>query len=492
MKNVIRLTESDLIRIIKRTINEEESEYYEIPAEEYKKLLVMTGYNGRALSRIRKFGGKKIRVIGDLDLNGQPVTDLGELSVVGTLNIGNTKIKSLDGVTSTRHVYYYGTPYEDKLKLIERQKKLSLAQDRREEDVWNINNTDEEGIKANIAFDYAVSEGLLKAISEEERIELNGLETRLKELSDRMEIEEDPELLSEMEEDYDEIQERIDELSNYVDVYDLIPTKYNHYDMSMFESYTEGISFAVGTKEEADESLYEWVEQLIDDVGYNGFNRWIVERNIDGDEVANDFEDMFREWIYEDPRNYDIVRLPSKQQYEEIWLLEMEKWVYENMGVRAPIKYPTKEEGNVFDFYDSENNEFQLKKEGGRMVLYNDGNVVQPGQIYEDEETEEHKREREKRISYIESEIEDIKEEPDGELDEDSVEEAVEDKKYEISNDPKSLLDELGYDYKDYINKEKFIKDVVSEETYSALSSYDGQYDETKFNDVTYIVLRVD
>jgi len=170
MKNVIRLTESDLIRIIKRTINEEESEYYEIPAEEYKKLLAMTGYNGRALSRIRKFGGKKIKVIGDLDLNGLPVTDLGELSVNGMLNVGYTKIKSLDGVTTTRHVYYYGTPYEDKLKSIERQKKLSAAQDRREEDVWNINNTDEEGIKANIAFNYAVSEGLLKAISEEERI----------------------------------------------------------------------------------------------------------------------------------------------------------------------------------------------------------------------------------------------------------------------------------------------------------------------------------
>ena len=322
---------------------------------------------------------------------------------------------------------------------------------------------------------------------------MNELETRLKELSDRMEIEEDPELLSEMEEDYDEIQERIDELSNYVDVYDLIPSKYDHYDMSLFESYTEGVSFAVGTEEEADESLYEWVKNLIDDVGYNGFESWIVERNIDGDEVANDFEDMFREWIYEDPRNYDIVRLPSKEQYEEIWLLEMEKWVYENMGVRAPIKYPTKEEGNVFDFYDSEEkHEFKLKKEGGRMVLYKDGNVVQPGQIYEDEETEEHKREREKRISYIESEIEDIKEEPDGELDEDSVEDAVEDKKYEISNDPKPFLDELGYDYKHYINKEEFIKDVISRETYGVLASYDGQYDETKFNDVTYIVLRVD
>ena len=63
MNKVIKLTESDLIKIIKNKLNEQEDEFIEIPASEYLQLLSVTGYNGAALEKTRRFRGKKIKVI---------------------------------------------------------------------------------------------------------------------------------------------------------------------------------------------------------------------------------------------------------------------------------------------------------------------------------------------------------------------------------------------------------------------------------------------
>jgi len=482
-----------LLKTLRNIILEEENQNeYRISPEQYYDLLKKVAGQAQAIPLLPMFRNKKIVVGGSLDLSGnKKVTSLGNIKVEGNINVQGTNIKDTKGLNYTGRFTYWDTPLYQRELQIRQQKRIAENEQRREDKEWDLSNTDEEGRMANAAFNYAVELGLLKERTEEEEEEYQELEQRMSELKDRMEVEYDEDLRDEMSDEYDELEERLDELKNTTDVYDLYPEG-KHYDLHRFISLSQDFEIAVGTEYEADESMRDYFQEWVDSPEHY-INRDYASRHLDGDSIADEFEDMIRGWYEEDPSNYDVTRNLSSDQKEEIWLLEMEKWVYENMGVRAPIKYPTKEEGNVFDFYDSEEkHEFKLKKEGGRMVLYKDGNVVQPGQIYEDEETEEHKREREKRISYIESEIEDIKEEPDGELDEDSVEDAVEDKKYEISNDPKPFLDELGYDYKHYINKEEFIKDVISRETYGVLASYDGQYDETKFNDVTYIVLRVD
>jgi hypothetical protein len=303
-------------------------------------------------------------------------------------------------------------------------------------------------------------------------------------------------------EKYDEITNKIDELqdewdeimSGKVDLYDLKPI-YGNYSMSGFDSIEEGYEYNVGTIRESDVSLEDYVESLLDDIGYQGFSRHLIERHIDGDEVADSFENSIRDDIYENPEGWDIRRELSRDQYEEIWLLEMEKWVYENEGVRYPIKYPTKEDnGTVFDFMDEgEEHQFQLRYEGNKWTLYKDGSVAQPGQLYrDDEETQEHEDDRESRISDIEYEIDEIKENPDGDLDDSSVEYEIESRKDEVRRDPLQWLRDYDIDIKYYINREGVIDDLVSEYDYSALNSSYGNYDEININGNYYIVMRVD
>jgi hypothetical protein len=202
---------------------------------------------------------------------------------------------------------------------------------------------------------------------------------------------------------------------------------------------------------------------------------------------------MFRDDIYESPESYDIERELSKSQEEEIWLLEMEKWVYENDGVRAPIKYQTREEnGRVFDFMDeSEEHEFQLRYEGNRWTLFKDGSIVQPGQLYDDEDIEDHQDDRDSRISDIEYEIDEIKENPDGDLDESSVEYEIESKKEEVRRNPVQWLKDYDIDIKYYIDRDGLIDDLVNEYDYSALNSSYGTYDEITINGNYYIVMKV-
>jgi len=500
MKKVIKLTESDLIRIIKNKLNEEDSEFIEIPANEYLQLLSVTGYNGAALEKTRRFRGKKIKVIGDLDISGKPIKNLGTIYLQGTLEARNSKLETLDGVTITGSKWYWQTPFEDKEKERKRRQVLKDAQERRESGEWDLNNPNisDEGLRANAAFQYLVENADIEEMTDEEKEELKNLERRQQEISDRMEVEDDEELLSDLESEYDELQEEIDDLvKKDNDVYGLIPESYGHYDISSFKTVYDdfyGATVAVGTEYEADESKKEWIKQLLDDGGYRNFNQYTVERHIDGDEVANYFEDTIREWIYEDPDNYDVVRDLSKIQKEELWLLKMEKWVYENEGVRFPLKYPTAEEnGTVFDFWDeNEEHEFQLKYEGNRWTLYKDGSVVQPGQLYDDEDTQDHQDDRESRISDIEYEMQEIEENPDGDLDEDSIEEVVEDKKYDIAQDPMRWLRDYDMDIENFVDEDKFIEDVADDEDYGILNGYDGTYDIINLNNQSYVVMITD
>jgi hypothetical protein len=125
-------------------------------------------------------------------------------------------------------------------------------------------------------------------------------------------------------------------------------------------------------------------------------------------------------------------------------------------------------------------------------VLYKEGVMVQPEQLYDDEDTEEQKQEREERISEIEYERETILEEPDGDLDEDSVEEAVEDRKYDISQDPVRWLNDYGIDdYSPFINRRDFLDDLVDDLNYGRLGGYDDEYEEIEINGTRYIVVRI-
>ena len=498
MKRFIK--ESQLISRIKKLILEDVEEVRISPLG-YKDLLNKVAGQAHGLLRLPKFRGKKLVVTGNLDLNGDKrITDLGPIRIEGNLDVSHTNIKSLENVEVTGYPRFWGTPWEKELERRKRQKELAQAEERREEDVWNLNDTDNEGERANAAFEYAIDLRLVKARTEEDEIELRDLKAKLSELEDQMaQAEDDDEKYYELSDEFDEVQERVDELEGeYVDIYDLIPDG-SHYDLDSFRSISEGFVISVGTESEADESMKDYYEAYVDDpVSY--LSKDAISYHLDGNKVADEFESLVEEWVRDCPDCYSVELDLSDSQEEEIWLLEMEKWVYKNEGVRAPIKYATKEDGNVFDFEDEEGNRFQYKNTStdphtSHWVLFKEGQVVPPHQIYDDEDTEDHEDERDSRISDIEYEIQEIKDSPDGDPNESEIEDAVQDKLDDIRNDPFGFLEELGYDFKaiaGFVDKDDLLDTLIRDGNYGDLNGYDGNYDHIKVNGTDYIVMRTD
>ena len=94
--------------LIKKIIIEqsESQEYAEISADEFKDLAKLASYNLNVVSKMKRFGGKKIKVIGNLDLSdAENLNSLGNLAVVvGRLDISDTKVSDLsklEEVTNT-------------------------------------------------------------------------------------------------------------------------------------------------------------------------------------------------------------------------------------------------------------------------------------------------------------------------------------------------------------------------------------------------------
>ena len=169
-----------LISLLKNVIREQVDNEVRISPQEYKDLLMKVAGRANGILKLPKFRGKKLVVTGNLDLsNDKRITDLGPIKVEGNLDVSNTNIKSLENVEVTGYPRFWYTPWAKELDRRKRQRELADAEERREEDAWNLNDTDDEGERANAAFEYAVNLGLLKARTEDEEIELRELKTKL-------------------------------------------------------------------------------------------------------------------------------------------------------------------------------------------------------------------------------------------------------------------------------------------------------------------------
>ena len=499
MKKKIRLTENKLVSIILKLIKEDEIEKVYISPEEYIQYLKQVGFMAHAIPYLPKFRGKKLVVNGSLNLSNvegkQKIYKIGNIEVEGGLNVSYTNVKSLDDVKVTGHKTFWNTPYE---KVIERRKlqaKYDEQNERREDGDWDIKNTGYESPRANAAFQYAVNDGHLQSLDDEEKEEINELRQRIKDLEEEQENldagdENYSEKFDEITDQQSELEEEIKNLTNdKVDVYDLYSVG-SRWNLAEFESLSTKMTFAVGEYGEADDSLEDYYGEQVDDLD-SYFSKETLSSYIDADKIKEYYSDSVEEWVRDDPDGYGVDKELSSDQEEEIWLLEMEKWVYENEGVRAPIMYPTKEKDGTFDFYDSEDNELQYRREGNNSILYKDGQVVPPRQLYDDEDTEEHETDREDRISDIDSEIEDIKENPDGDPDESSIEDVVNNYlENEIGHDPARWLNSMGGDIGDFIDTRELLDDLVRNGDYGDLNGYDGTYDTVNINGTDYVVMR--
>lgn len=440
MKKVV-LKYNDLIKIIQEQVN---GEYYDITPEKYLELMELAGYNGKGLSRIKKFQGKPLRIIGDLNISGTPVKDLGNIAIVdGNLDISNTNVMSVDGIDIKGDVRDWNSgAHKARMRKIQLQK-IADADNRRQEGEWSLNNEDidEEGLRANAVYEYLVMDGTVEEMTDEDKIEINRLKSQISKLTNDYDDEDDPELVDAIYDQIGELEEELDDLMvNKADVYILYPEEYGNYGMTNFELLDGDGEYSVGTEEEMEKAALEQIENFIDDVGIDGFRSGYVDNYIDEDEVARWFEDMF----------YDDVRESPESYFDE----------------------------DDFEFTEEQQNRIEQLE----------------NQINEHEEKQSNTEDSDEYDEY-QNLIDELQEELDGiEIDteptEEMIENAVDSRLYDVRRHPASYIDDYGLDVKDFIDIDELIKGVYADDGYDGILTYDGAYEVVDIKGTDYYVFR--
>ena len=314
------------------------------------------------------------------------------------------------------------------------------AQIRRENNEW------EDYDLAHALMTYLIENGDWEGSSKEE------IQDQIDNL--RNEMENDPEVINDPDgpraqeygEDLNNLEEELEEAE---DVYELIPEPYDTEDYAGFEY--GGAEWLVATEEGADEYAYERVENLIDDIGYEGFNEGFVQNHIDGERMAYYYEEWFRDDVEEEPESY---------LDEDIYGDDME------------LTSEAKEE---------------IEKIKDMIGEFNE----------ELEETDDPimREEIEDKIEDLESEIEELTDDEDSyEFTEEAKERYVESRMDDVRYDPVSFLRDYGLEreIENFIDQESFIEDVIrSDGRGHTISSYDGSEDEVEYEGTTYYIYRM-
>ena len=101
--------------------------------------------------------------------------------------------------------------------------------------------------------------------------------------------------------------------------------------------------------------------------------------------------------------------------------------------------------------------------------------------------------ELQERLIEYDEEIEEIKEDPEGEFPDELIDDKVNELVRDVKQDPEWFLSEMGLNWDDYINKDEFIQGVIDTDGYGhTINSYDGTADEVYVDDTLFYVMRID
>ena len=330
------------------------------------------------------------------------------------------------------------------------------AQSRREDNEWALDgNTPDEGLKAHALLKYLVEYEGINALSNEDRIEMQRITDEIERLNQEYDADEDPrtDLLDEIS----SLEDELEEYSDYIDVYDIIPTG-SFYDTTEFEVIDSSVSnkrYAVGDDDEMQSSCYDYLESLIDDIGYEGFNSGFARQFLDTDAIISYAEDVYNQDVWDEPSAYfdDSERMLSNKQEEQIEIL------------KRRVEY-------------NENTISQLEE---RMDGENDDDIQ--------EKIDELRELSEEHIA----EMEEIEEDPEGDFPDDLIESKIDELVSDVRRDPEEFMESFGLSWSEYVDKDEFIEGVIDADGYGhTLNSYDGSADEVYVNDKLFYVMRID
>jgi len=394
----------------KNFLLEQDENLVTLTPDQYLDTLEDVGGIAARVSMLKPYRGKGIVINGDLDLRKfktvGPLT--GIVRVMGRLDISNTNVPNLDGVTVDRYVSNWGsTMHTIKLKQ-ERNKKLSELDDYRENDEWNTENKDDDSERTEALYDFLVQEGIPTLYEDD-----NG----------------------------DEIEE---------DKYFIYPSGTGTHGIGKQYEWLGGDTlqpdtYDVYTQDELDIAAKRYVENAVDDMGYDAFSEWVWDQALNKGEWRSWLEDFYEDIIRDDPEHYDIgLELSTNQQHQ---VNELKKTI-ENLKNRL--------------------------KSGGLS----------------DEET----KKIYVKIVGLEDTIEEITEDPQGGYDESSIENEINDRVNEYIDDIDDFIKHFGYEKSfimDFVDLDEVTEIVVNSDGYgNLLNSHDGEMFETQVNGDWYFVMR--
>ena len=258
----------------------------------------------------------------------------------------------------------------------------------------------------------------------------------------------------------DALEDEISELEELFDVYDLIPDG-SHYRLTRFKSNKDDIGeWVVGTYDMAYDSALQASREILDDIGLGGINESFLSSYIDEDDIVDDLKYYIESDVYDNPDVYlDETEDRELSRDQDLLIEELEEKIQSLIQKMDSMK-------SDLDDMDDESNEYEELSE----LISN----------VEDE------------IHEVESEIEDIKSSPEGDWDEDKMEDVIKDKLDDLRRDPQDFVENyLGQDWSEYIvrfiNLDDVAEGIVDADGFAHnLNTYDGIDRETSFNGQTY------
>tara|TARA_R110000868_G_scaffold232198_3_gene485711 strand:+ start:59 stop:1255 length:1197 start_codon:yes stop_codon:yes gene_type:complete len=390
---------------IRMYLNEQDEEWVSVSPEEYKDLLKYVNGDGSIINRLPDYKGKKIKIDGDLDLsyNGD-VTNIDSIDYVdGNLDITKTNITYFDKNKVKGWFRYYISRMEqiEKKKILD--KKLKVLNGYRENGEWNVeDNNDEVSNETEALFLHLMDIGSVGKYENEEG-------------------------------------ETVPEDKYFI----WTDSNHNHYE---WLGYKNGESeWMVIPDDKIRDVAREYLQDSIDDSGYETFSPHVWENNLDTQEVERWLYDYFSDDIRNNPEYFDVPISLSEQQenYVKIYTQKIEKLTR---------------------------------------------------RLSDEDLTEDQIEEIKDEISNIEEIIEDIHDSPEGDYSEEAIEDEINARVSDNSSDFMDFLKNIGYDTKyflEFVDVDGVIEDIIDHDSYgSIINRYDGNDDEYKVNGKWYHVMR--
>jgi hypothetical protein len=277
-----------LKKFFKNYILEQDDNLVSISPQDYLELLDDVGGIAERITRLKPYRNKGIVITGDLNLskykNVGPLT--GIVRVMGRLDISQTNVPNLNGITVDRYISDYGSSMWKIKEQAKLDQKLAELDEKRQEGEWDVENEDDDSERTEALYEYLEQNGDVDTVEDEEG--------------------------NEVPEDKYYIYPSGNATYGYGRQYEWLGGG-NGFNSNTYDVYTE---------EEADDAAKVAVEQMLDDMGMDAFSEWVFEGALDTKSWISWLEDFYDDIVRNDPENYDIPLELSQQQMRQVQQLQ--------------------------------------------------------------------------------------------------------------------------------------------------------------------------